>query len=63
MWHYQGGNCQVLEDELVLANPPHDDCKDALAAAVDVAIAPTFMMHSKKLPMSQMVHTRFGGIM
>jgi hypothetical protein len=64
MWHYYGGNCQILEDELVLANPPHDDCKDALASVVDMAVAPSISNFSSlKFPMSQMAHTRFGGIM
>ena len=41
MWHYRGGNNQYLEDELGSRNPAHDDCKDALATAVDMAIKPT----------------------
>jgi len=41
MWHYRGGNNQYLEDELGQRNPPHDDVKDALATAVDMAIKPT----------------------
>jgi phage terminase large subunit-like protein len=40
MYHYRGGNCQILEEELVMLNPPHDDCKDALAAALDLSKAP-----------------------
>jgi hypothetical protein len=40
MWHFKGGICQTLEDELVMQHPPHDDCKDALAAAVSIAIPP-----------------------
>lgn len=63
MWHYQGGNCQILEDELVLSNPPHDDVKDALASAVEAAVAPTFTINSSQLNLSQMSHSRFGGIM
>lgn len=61
MWHYRGGNCQVLEEELILANPPHDDVKDALAACVDVCVAPTSGSFSRKhhsLPF----HPRFGGV-
>jgi len=41
MFHYRGGNCQVLEDELVLDNPPHDDVKDALASCISFAVAPS----------------------
>lgn len=40
MWHFEGGWTKVLEEELVLARPPHDDIKDALASAVSIAIKP-----------------------
>jgi hypothetical protein len=38
--HYRGGLCQELEDELVQERPAHDDIKDALASAIDVAVIP-----------------------
>jgi phage terminase large subunit-like protein len=40
MWHYKGGNCQVLEEELMMSNPEHDDIKDALASVIEIAKAP-----------------------
>jgi phage terminase large subunit-like protein len=40
VWHYRGGECQTLEDELVAQHPPHDDCMDALAAAISISVAP-----------------------
>ncbi len=40
MWHYMGGNCQVLEEELIMKKPPHDDVKDALACCMDICVAP-----------------------
>lgn len=40
IWHFRGGYIDVLEEELVLARPPHDDIKDALAAVVEIAIKP-----------------------
>jgi len=40
MWHHKGGYTAVLEEELVLARPPHDDIKDALASVVEIAIKP-----------------------
>lgn len=66
IWHYLGGNCQSLEEELVLQNPPHDDIKDALASAIEIAVAPSAMMangrmRAKSLQQST-VHSRFGGI-
>jgi len=62
MYHYRGGNCQILEEELVLENPPHDDVKDALAAAVDFAKAPVKVRRreNKQAPVS--FNSRFGGI-
>lgn len=41
VWHYPGGNCSLLEQELVLKRPPHDDIKDALASCVDICVAPS----------------------
>jgi hypothetical protein len=63
VWHYMGGNCQTLEEELKLRKPPHDDCKDALASAIDSAIAPTFATHmNNKTIRDPVYHSRFGGI-
>lgn len=64
MWHYRGGNCQLLEEELELANPAHDDIKDALTSAVNIAVAPTAHSfgESNTNLFKTMTHTRFGGI-
>lgn len=66
MWHYQGGNCQLLEEELILQNPPHDDVKDALASAIDIAVAPTaagaFGGIRQKAFLAEVTNSRFGGI-
>lgn len=63
MWHYRGGNCQILEEELVMANPPHDDIKDCLTAAVDIAVAPASRNWSGSQRNSKIVsHPRFGGV-
>lgn len=40
VWHYRGGGCQTLEDELVLLFPPHDDVMDAMTNAVTIATPP-----------------------
>jgi phage terminase large subunit-like protein len=62
IWHFKGGYIDVLEEELVLARPPHDDVKDALAAAVEMAVKPkggrTRMTTDKVVP----IHGRFGGV-
>lgn len=63
MYHYKGGNCQILEEELVLKHPPHDDCKDALTAAIDVAIAPRrFAKRNIETKGNVIFHKRFGGV-
>lgn len=62
IWHYAGGNCQVLEEELIFKNPPHDDVKDALASCIDFAVPPINMFAQQKA--SQPVarwNERFGG--
>lgn len=62
MWHYKGGNCELLEEELVLQHPPHDDIKDALTMCIDICVPPTFESISTKSGFEGMYHSRFGGI-
>lgn len=66
MWHYEGGNCQILEEELVLQNPPHDDVKDALAACIGICVAPTAERYTQsgryQEYMGKIVNSEFGGI-
>lgn len=65
IWHYRGGNCQLLEEELELTNPAHDDIKDALTSAINIAVAPTGAhsnSQASKSMWTQMAHPRFGGI-
>ncbi len=63
VWHFEGGWTSVLEDELVQARPAHDDIKDALAAAVSIAVKPA--KSRKKTPAGFQIATglrnRFGG--
>lgn len=64
IWHAQGsGNMQLLEEELMFTNPPHDDIKDALSSAIDFAVPPTNFYRAKmqKEPEFQ-YHTRWGGV-
>lgn len=61
IFHYAGGNCQILEEELLTEFPAHDDVKDALASAVDICVPPTMGggMHKKK---NAVYSNRFGGV-
>ncbi len=60
IFHYRGGHCEVLEEELVQANPAHDDIKDALTACIEICVPPSFATFSQKKVRS--FHPRFGGI-
>lgn len=61
VWHYQGGNCQILEDELVVLKPAHDDVKDALASAIDVSVPPASQLSGVNTN-NVLQHVRFGGV-
>lgn len=69
IWHYNGGNCQVLEEELLQPHPAHDDVKDCLAACIEFALPPSNFIgrylgikNPTKLVSSQHAHSRFGGV-
>lgn len=63
IYHYTGGNIQALEEELIFANPAHDDIKDALASAIDFITAPLdlFRRQKENQPVYQ-YHSRYGGV-
>tara|TARA_R110000796_G_scaffold177918_2_gene294682 strand:+ start:491 stop:2032 length:1542 start_codon:yes stop_codon:yes gene_type:complete len=61
VWHYHGGNCQMLEDELMAEHPPHDDIKDALANAIEIAVPPTSASR-KRDNVVPIFNGRFGGV-
>lgn len=64
VWHLEGGWTNVLEEELVLARPPHDDIKDALASAVEIATPPAKSVSSgiQDFLLSSSPRSRFGGV-
>jgi phage terminase large subunit-like protein len=61
IWHYRGGNNQILEEELSSRNPPHDDVIDALASVVDMAVKPARAVRRQKDNVVQF-HSKFGGV-
>ena len=61
IWHYQGGNCQILEEELVL-NPPHDDVKDCLASCIEACVPPSSANSRDPNVIRFNSHSRFGGV-
>jgi hypothetical protein len=63
VWHYRGGNCQVLEDELVLRFPPHDDVKDSFSNCVKYLTPPSSAAHFSHRNRDNVIsHPRFGGV-
>lgn len=62
MWHCKGGETAALEDELMMARPPHDDIKDALTAAIDIAVPPRKMRKDTVREGNVVFHSRFGGV-
>jgi len=62
MWHFRGGYMNILEDELTQQNPPHDDVKDALASAVEIAVRPMQKRHRDNNLKKVIYNTRFGGV-
>jgi len=61
IWHYRGGNTQILEEELSSRNPAHDDVIDALASVVDMAVKPARSVRRSKDNVVQF-NSRFGGV-
>lgn len=61
IYHYMGGNCQILEEELLMNNAEHDDVKDALAAAIEIA-KPALTSRNWTKRNNVVYHNRFGGV-
>lgn len=64
VWHREGGWTPELEEELVLARPAHDDIKDSLASAINIAVKPKQTMKSKMEDFfsGPKTNSRFGGM-
>lgn len=63
IWHFKGGYIDILEEELVLARPPHDDIKDALASVVEIAVKPMKSRSSHRSSDNVIqFNRRFGGV-
>jgi len=62
VWHYKGGNCQLLEEELIMNKPPHDDIKDALSSVIEIATPPRRYSGMETKRSNVVTHSRFGGV-
>lgn len=61
IYHYRGGNCMVLEEELVSMAPLNDDTKDAWAMCCDLMTVPLARRRAKTRNVIKF-HPRFGGL-
>lgn len=61
MLHQRGGYTPVLEEQLLLARPPHDDIKDCLASVIEIVKAPRDSMNDNQINNVVKFHKRFGG--
>lgn len=64
IYHYPGGYTPVLEEEVLLSRPPHDDIKDAFASALSIAIKPKHKRQGDPLmgEIFNQKRNRFGGV-
>lgn len=63
VFHFRGGYTPALEEELLLARPQHDDIKDALAAAVEIATPPSAKWNRERGRSNILqFSSRFGGV-
>ena len=61
IWHYKGGNCQLLEEELLLAHPEHDDIKDCLSSVLEIVTIPG-SRSGWKTKGNVVYNAKFGGV-
>jgi phage terminase large subunit-like protein len=62
IWHYKGGNCQTLEEELMMNNPEHDDIKDALASCIEICKSPISNRTWGKRTNVVAFNSKYGGV-
>lgn len=61
--HFKGGLTPDLEDEIVMARPPHDDLEDALCGAVEICKPPSARRGRNRVMRENIIiaSDRFGG--
>ena len=61
VWHFEGGLCETLEQELIQHNPPNDDIKDALHSVIGIMKVP-MKTNIQRKERNVIYNTRFGGV-
>jgi len=62
IYHYKGGNVQLLEEELTSLNPKNDDMKDAWFMVNDMMKVPLVRARKKGFNNVVHYHSKFGGV-
>lgn len=62
IWHYRGGVTPMLEHELLMVRPEHDDIKDSLTMAIQVSKPPRRLKQFSNEENKIVSHPRFGGV-
>lgn len=62
IFHFRGGNCEILEDELISERAPHDDVADAVAMCNEIVPFQIKRKRSNKGSNVIRINTRFGGV-
>ncbi len=64
IFHFRGGLCQILEDELVSSRPDHDDISDALAAVMEIIVPPISegLIRQRMENNKVLYHPKWGGV-
>jgi len=62
IYHYRGGNCELLEQEVVATKPEHDDLMDAVTAAIDILKPPPRQSMRQQREDNVVYDSRFGGV-
>lgn len=62
VYHFKGGHTPALEEELILARPQHDDIKDCLASAIEIAVKPMQRRSLERKDNVVLFNSRFGGV-
>lgn len=60
IFHFKGGNCEILEDELLSPRSQHDDIADALASCCEMALVVPRKRFIKEKDLKY--HPLFGGV-
>lgn len=63
MFHYRGGQIEILEDELLSTRAAHDDVADAVAMTCEIVPIVARRRRNKNKQSNVIIHPKWGGVM